>query len=171
MTGRPSRSNTCALCWCSLECFRIVILLFAQPISAIVQLRVDQVSQTDMGVYLSLGTTPLLLPEPVDQLVVTLIEQHFSHSAHGRHERSSWLFPGSYPGRHISYIQMITQLHSLGIRALPGRAAALLDLCAQLPAAVVSRLLGLSTSAVDAWSRGGVQTGYAAHVARRTPAG
>jgi hypothetical protein len=44
--------------------------------------------------------------------------------------------------------------------------AALLDLCEQLPAAVVGRLLGLSSSTVGAWSCGGVQTGYAAHVAR-----
>ncbi|MFD3458316.1 hypothetical protein ACFWVM_01260 [Nocardia fluminea] len=145
----------------------LLLLLYAQPMTKIIQLQVAHVLQADAGVYLSLGSTPMHLPDPLDELVIRLVEEHVGHSAHGRGERSPWLFPGARPGRHISYIQMATGLHDLDIHALPSRAAALLDLCAQLPADIISQLLGLSTSSADAWSHGGAQAGYATEVARR----
>jgi hypothetical protein len=56
------------------------------------------------------------------------------------------------------------------------RAAALLDLAAQRPVAVLARLLGISPGAANSWrtSAGGTWSGYAADLTRRgqpSPAG
>ncbi|WP_433678745.1 hypothetical protein [Nocardia sp. CA-119907] len=145
----------------------LLVLLYAQPMATLVEMTVDQVIRGDDGVYLRLGPLPLHLPEPLDALMVQLIEEHSGKASIARRERSMWLFPGAQPGRHISYIQMVTQLHRIGIHSMPTRAAALLDLSAQLPPTIVSRLLGLSVATAEAWSHGIGQGTYASVIARR----
>ncbi|MFF7941545.1 hypothetical protein ACFZC5_17680 [Nocardia gamkensis] len=146
----------------------LLVLLYAQPMIAIIALTMDQVARDADGVLLSLGEIPLELPPPVDELVVRLMDEPHGHSSVGRQQRSRWLFPGAHPGRHISYNRMVTELHRLGIKALPSKAAALLDLCTQLPPAVLSRLLGISVTTADVWSRDGMRAGYANALAQRS---
>ena len=61
------------------------------------------------------------------------------------------------------------RLRALGIYAQTGRRAALLDLAAQLPAAVLADLLGLHHNTAAKWMHqaGGDWTRYAAELARR----
>ena len=136
--------------------------------TAIIELTVEQVTRSADGVFLSLGEIPLQLPELLDVLVARMVDNHHGHSSVARQQRSPWLFPGAHPGRHISYIRLVTEMHRLGIHARPSRAAALLDLCTQLPPAIVSRLLGVSTTTADTWSQGGSRASYANAVARRS---
>lgn len=56
----------------------------------------------------------------------------------------------------------------IGLPAEAGRCAALLDLCTQMPPAVLQRLLGISPMAAERWSAGAVRMAYAAEVARRS---
>lgn len=145
----------------------LLVLLYAQPMATLVEMTVDQVIRSE-GIYLRLGPIPLHLPEPLDDLVVRLVEEHSGQALITRRERSTWLFPGAQPGKHISYIRMVTHLHQIGIHGRPTRAAALLDLCAQLPPIIVSRLLGLSVATAEAWSHtSGVGT-YASVIAQRS---
>ena len=146
----------------------LLVLLYAQPMTAIIELTVEQVTRSADGVFLSLGEIPLQLPEPLDVLVARMVDNHHGHASVARQQRSPWLFPGAHPGRHISYIRLVTEMHRLGIHARPSRAAALLDLCTQLPPAIVSRLLGVSTTTADTWSQGGSRASYANTVARRS---
>ena len=69
---------------------------------------------------------------------------------------------GASPGR------LGGRLPALGIYAQAGRRAALLDLAAQLPAAVLGDLLGLAPATAVKWMRqaGGDWSTYAAELAR-----
>jgi hypothetical protein len=57
----------------------------------------------------------------------------------------------------------------VGIRARASRKTALLDLAAQIPASVLSDVLGISITCAVAWSHdaGNTRLGYAADFARR----
>jgi hypothetical protein len=146
----------------------LLVVLYAQSLSAVSQLTIDQVSIGPRGVTLALSQTPLELPEPLGHLVQELLAQRRGHASVGRGQPSPWLFRGGIPGRHISPTYLAKRLRALlGIRALPGRTAALLDLSAQLPAAVLSRLLGISEDTASRWADEHPDLLYAAEVARR----
>jgi hypothetical protein len=80
-----------------------------------------------------------------------------------------WLFPSlQMPGRAVTSKQLARRLRDIGLPTEAGRCAALLDLCTQMPASVLQRLLGISPSAAERWSAGAVRTAYAAEVASRS---
>ncbi|MEU3862328.1 hypothetical protein AB0F03_34165 [Streptomyces sp. NPDC028722] len=62
--------------------------------------------------------------------------------------------------------RLTTRLRNIGLPSEAGRCAALLDLCTQMPPAVLQRLLGISPMA--AVSAGAVRMAKAAEVARRS---
>lgn len=64
---------------------------------------------------------------------------------------------------------MSRRLKALGLRPRPSRSASLMDLAAELPAFVFSRLLGFSEQTAANWlaESGGEDAPYAAHRARR----
>ncbi|MFF5265009.1 hypothetical protein ACFY4C_39335 [Actinomadura viridis] len=51
----------------------LLLLLYAQGLSAISQLTVDQITITDDSVHISFGHTPIRLPEPIDGLARTVV--------------------------------------------------------------------------------------------------
>ena len=120
---------------------------------------------------LRLGHAPILLPAPLDELVLDLVAARNGHATVGCSSASPWLLPGGRPGRPIGAHQLMVRLHRLGIRARPARAAALLQLAAELPPVVLARLLGLHPTVAAAWQRlsGGQWTSYAAEFSRRDP--
>ena len=63
--------------------------------------------------------------------------------------------PGTCPGRPITAARLGERLRSIGIYAQTGRRAALLDLAAQLPAAVLADLLGLHETTAAKWMHQG----------------
>src|SRR5438874_2543305 len=81
---------------------------------------------------------------------------------------SPWLFPGGMPGQPITPSRLGERLRALGIRAMPGRRAALIDLAAQLPAAVLADCLNLSPGTAVRWMHqaGADWNRYAADIAR-----
>ena len=77
--------------------------------------------------------------------------------------------PRAAPGRPITPARLAERLRALGIPVKAGRRAALIDLAAQLPAAVLADLLGLHPTTVvgmDGTRPGGDWTRYAAQLAR-----
>jgi hypothetical protein len=72
------------------------------------------------------------------------------------------------PGKPITASQLGERLHALGIYAMPGRRAALTDLAAKMPAAVLADLLHLSPGTSVRWvhQAGGDWSRYAAELAR-----
>jgi hypothetical protein len=91
-----------------------------------------------------------------------------SHTGTGSPIISPWLFPGGMPGQPITPSRLGERLRALGIRAMPGRRAALIDLAAQLPAAILADSLNLSLGTAARWMHqaGADWNRYAADIAR-----
>ncbi|MFF9691050.1 hypothetical protein [Streptomyces sp. NPDC014623] len=68
----------------------------------------------------------------------------------------------------LTRTRLASRLRNIGLPSEAGRCAALLDLCTQMPPAVLQRLLGISPMAAERWSAGAVRMAYAAEVARRS---
>ena len=118
---------------------------------------------------LRLGREPVVLPEPLDALVLQLTASRRGHAALGDQGTCPWLFPGGQPGRPISAYRLAERLRQLGLRPGPARSTALFGLAAELPAALPARLLGIHISVAVAWQRAsyGDWTTYAADYSRR----
>jgi uncharacterized protein YidB (DUF937 family) len=146
------------------------VLLYAQGPSTISRLTLDHVQLTDGEVLLRLGREPVVLPEPLAGLTRQLTTARHGHAAIGDRGTSSWLFPGGQPGRPISSCQLNERLRQLGLHPGQDRSTALFQLAADLPAALLARMLGIHIAVAVAWQRAssGDWTSYAADVSRRT---
>ena len=148
----------------------LMVLLYGQYPARSCRLTTAHVIHDENGVALRLNRTPLRLPPPLDRLVLQLVDIAHSHerTVMSNEPNAPWLFPSvQMPGRPVTSRQLARRLRNIGLPPEAGRCAALLDLCTQMPAAVLQRLLGISPSAAERWAAGAVRTAYAAEVARR----
>ncbi|MFK8849367.1 hypothetical protein [Streptomyces sp. Ac-502] len=147
----------------------LLVLLYAQPLTVVSQLPITSVTVEGPQTSLILGDKPLLLPEPLDKLARQLLARRRGHITIGATADSPWLFPGAFAGQHLSNYHLGTRLKRLGIYSRPGRASALMGLSTQLPAAVLTELLGISPETATAWTQSGGQWArYAAEVSGRS---
>ena len=144
------------------------VLLFGQHQSRIATMTTDQVSHHDGSVHVCFGQHQLPVPEPLGALLLTLVRHGRTHVGVGSPPTSPWLFPGGLPGRPITAARLADRLRALGIPTQPARRAALIDLAAKLPAAVLADLLNLHPTTAVRWMReaGGDWSRYAADIAR-----
>jgi hypothetical protein len=149
----------------------LLVVLYAQHITDIARLRIDDVTITGDRVEVTLGRVPIVLPEPLDRLTTTLVATRRGHAVTGDVTPSAWLFPGGQPGQPISAYQLRQRLAALGVTASDLRTAALFQLATELPAAILARTLGIHITVAVAWQRAasGDWTTYAADVSRRKP--
>jgi len=145
-----------------------LLLLYGQPLSRIAAMTTSQVTRHDDQTFLRLGRHDAPVPSPLASAVLQLISDGRSYRGVGSPQQTTWLFPGHLPGRPITPDTLGGRLRALGIFAQTGRRAALLDLAAQLPAAVLADLLGLHHNTAARWMHqaGGDWTRYAAELAR-----
>ncbi|WP_405669744.1 hypothetical protein [Streptomyces sp. NBC_01530] len=102
-----------------------------------------------------------------------LVQHRYDYSALGRSVDHPWLFPGKAGGQPISSRQLMRKLTAMGVRARPSCNTTLMELSAELPAVVLSRLLGLHISAAEKWAKESASTraAYAAELSRRKATG
>jgi hypothetical protein len=145
-----------------------LLLLFGQQQSRITAMTTDQVVCRDDGVFVNLGKCEIPTPQPLGRLLIQLTEEGKSHVGVGSPVQTRWLFPGGLPGQPITAKHLADRLRRLGIPTQPGRRSALIDLAAQLPAAVLADLLNLHPTTAAKWIRqaGGDWCRYAAEIAR-----
>jgi len=145
-----------------------LVLLYGQTMTRIAALTTAQVTRHDDGVTIQLGRHDVPVPGPLGDLLLTLIADGKPHTGIGSPPDSKWLFPGLLPGRPITPARLADRLRALGLPVQAGRRAALTDLAAQLPAAVLADLLGLHpTTAVNWMHQAGADWNrYAAELAR-----
>jgi hypothetical protein len=143
-----------------------LLLLYAQQLSRITALTVEQVIYRDDAVFLRFGHHDVAVPEPLARLLLELIDTGRRHVGVGSPTRTRWLFPGHLPGRPLTAARLGERLRTLGIQAQPGRRAALLQLTAEVPAAVLAELLHLTPGTATRWTReaGGDWSRYAAQL-------
>jgi hypothetical protein len=100
--------------------------------------------------------------------LLKLINHGKPHVGIGSPSDSRWLFPGLLPGRPITASRLADRLRALDIPTQASRRTTLIDLAAQLPAAVLADLLNLHPTTAVKWMRqaGGDWTRYAAELTR-----
>lgn len=146
-----------------------LLLCYGQQLSRIAVMTTEQLHRHDNRVSLRFGTHDITVPEPLAGLLTELIDVGRGHRGVGSPRTSPWLFPGHLPGRPITPSRLGERLRLLGVRALPGRRATLLQLAAEIPAAVLAELLHLTPGTATRWTRdaGGDWSRYAADLASR----
>lgn len=77
---------------------RILVLLYAQPVSRITQLTPKNVIQTDESLTITFGRDPVVIPEPLARLVRQLPLRRRRGSAAYLSDPQQWLFPGGRAG-------------------------------------------------------------------------
>jgi len=145
-----------------------LLLLSGQHLSRTAVMTTGQIITRDGQVLVRFGQHEVPVPDSLGQILTDLIRGGRSHTGTGSPITSPWLFPGGMPGRPITPSQLGERLRALGVRAMPGRRAALIDLAAQLPAAVLADSLNLSPGTAVRWMHqaGADWNRYAADLAR-----
>lgn len=148
-----------------------LVLLYAQPVSKIVGLRVtDITTPADGQTTLNLGTPPSPVPEPLAGLLHTYLQARPNMTT-ATNPDSIWLFPGRRAGLPLHPRTMTGLLQQAGVPARTSRIAAIRGLALQLPAPVIADALGYHpTSATRiAAEAGSPWSGYAAGDHSRRP--
>src|SRR3989442_9126889 len=138
----------------------LLLLLYAQPVSRIVRLTIDDVRRVDDQVLLRLGDPPVPVPAPFADLLLALAGNR-TNMATATNQDARWLFPGRRPGQPMQPSSLGPALRASGIPVQNGRTAAIRQLVLQAPAAVLAGMLGyhdkttarLVTEAGGTWNR------------------
>ena len=147
----------------------LLVLLYAQWPATVARLTLEHVHDDEHQVRLRLGREPIVLPEPLAELVLHLVASRHGHATLGDQGTSPWLFPGGRPDRPISAEHLGERLRQIGLRPGQDRSGALFALATELPAALLAQLLGIHISVAVTWQRAssGDWTNYAANYSRR----
>ena len=140
------------------------LLLYGQQLSRIAGMTRAQVRDHGTMLTVRFGRHDATIPEPLAGFVRDQLAAPRRHHSLGAPPDTRWLFPGHLPGRPITAARLGERLGKLGIDGQQARRAALLQLAAQVPAAVLSDLLGITTATATDWAHaaGGDWTRYAA---------
>jgi hypothetical protein len=130
----------------------VLIAVFAQPVSRIARLTVDDVTVDGENVAIRFGDTAVSMPEPVAPDVRKLPAElaELSPRVVRRHQ---WLFPGAVASRPIGELVLSRRMKRVGVDCRDTRRAALLDLGGRLPAAIVADLLGVHVTTATQWAQ------------------
>lgn len=146
-----------------------LLLCYGQQLSRIAVMTTEQVQRhrDPHSVSLRFAAHAITVPAPLAGLITQLVDAGRPHRGVGSPATSPWLFPGHLPGRPITPSRLGERLRTIGIRALPARRATLLQLAAEVPAAVLADLLNLTPGTATRWTRdaAGDWSRYAAELA------
>ncbi|MGW6454339.1 helix-turn-helix domain-containing protein [Streptomyces sp. NPDC055078] len=147
----------------------LLVLLYAQKLSDITALTVKHVLHHDDRTSLHLGSRPIVLPAPLDDLINELVAIRRSPGSGALHEESVWLFPGHRRGLPLTEGALARRLHALGISPRGSRNTALFALAAELSAAILAKTLGIHIQSAVQWQKiaAGDWNSYAADVSQR----
>ena len=145
-----------------------LVVLYAQPVTKVAKLRRRDVVEDDGATCVRLGKELMPIAEPLGQVLRDLPWRRQVGPSGKVQGASDWLFPGRQAGLHIHPEYLRLRLGKLGIECRASRNAALLQLGAQLPAAVIADKLNVHRSTADRWVKlaGGDWSRYAAERAQ-----
>ncbi|WP_316781089.1 hypothetical protein [Streptomyces sasae] len=84
----------------------LLLILYAQQISTISELTVDDVNITGETAAITFGTSPVVLPLPLATLVRKLLVNRRGKAKIGTPDDGPWLLPGGQPGRPLGDSQI-----------------------------------------------------------------
>jgi hypothetical protein len=139
----------------------LIVVLFAQQVARVSELRLSDLVESDGELLLKLGPEPVVLPPPVAELLSRYASERWNMTT--TNTGTDFLFPGGRPGEHIIAMQLRHRLGRLGITKAE-RQGSLTHLLSEVPAAVVAMATGYSsgTTATRAAQTGTDWAGYAA---------
>ena len=145
-----------------------MVLLYGQNVTRIAALTVSQVTRHEDDVHIRLGKHDIPVPPALGTILLTLITDGKPYTGTGSPATGKWLFPGLLPGQPITPARLSARLNAIGIPVRAARRAALTDLAAQVPAAVLADALGIHPTTAVHWTRdaGSDWNRYAAELAR-----
>lgn len=140
-----------------------LVVLYAQPLSRIAMLTLDDVDLDEQVVSLRLGQQNLELPEPLAS-VLREVPSHRRRRGIAEQLPTRWLFPGSRAGQHVTAATLARRLRAIGIEPRPARLAAITQLSAELPPTMLAGILGVTAGTAARWATqsGGNWTNYVA---------
>lgn len=140
----------------------LLILLYAQPITRILRLTLDDVIRDDDGMSIRLGDPPSPMPEPFAALLDRYLADRPNQTT-ATNPNSTLMFPGRRAGQPMGASAIGMHLAAAGIPTLHGRTAAIRQLLLQAPAPVVAKMLGYTSehSETLAAEGGGTWKSYA----------
>ncbi|MCL2464847.1 MAG: hypothetical protein FWF28_07235 [Micrococcales bacterium] len=125
-------------------------ILFAQPLCDVVAMTRDQITQADGKVFVAFDSTPVEMPEPLDQLIIA----HLAADSPAAYQTDSgrWLFQGRNPGRPLATESIRSKLAAHGIHHHAHRNTAMFSLAARIPAPVLADLIGVAPKTAVKWA-------------------
>jgi len=118
-----------------------LLLLYAQPVSRIVYLTVDDVTTDDGQVFVQFGRPPSPIPEPFATLLLDYVASR-TNMRTATNPGSPWLFPGRRAGQPLHPEYLAKQITRLGVPTTAARGAALRQHIQDSPAPIVADALG-----------------------------
>ncbi|MFF9851763.1 site-specific integrase [Streptomyces litmocidini] len=150
----------------------VIALLYAQPVSRIVRLSVDDVIRDGDTVLLRLGEPASPVPAPVAALLLEHIANRDNMNT-ATNPASCWLFPGRRAGQPFRPDHLSALLNEVGVPAAAARGAAIRQQLLELPGPVVADALGYHDKTTSRLIRetGGTWSRYAPGDHARSPTG
>ena len=118
----------------------VIVLLYAQRVSRIVRLTIDDVIRDGDQVLLRLGEPPSPVPAPFAQLLLIWIDERDNMNT-ATNPDSRWLFPGRRAGQPMHPESLAGLINKLGVPTRTGRTAAIRQHVLEMPAPVVADAL------------------------------
>ena len=138
-----------------------LLLLYAQRLVRIAALKTTAIVLTPQEMRISLGGEPVPVPEPFAGILRQHLHDRPNLRTTGGGAGTLWLFPSTYPGKHLEAQHVMKRLRALGVNLLGARNSAIQNLVAEVPPPLVAELLGYSYQvahrhaevAAQPWSR------------------
>ncbi|WP_331746269.1 hypothetical protein OG936_39720 (plasmid) [Streptomyces sp. NBC_00846] len=149
-----------------------IVLLYAQPLSRVVRLTVDDVIHDGDQVLLRLGEPSSPVPGPVADLLLSWLPNRDNMNT-ATNRDSRWLFPGRRAGQPMHPDALSALINDLGIPTIASRVSAIRQHVLEMPAPVVADALGYHqvTTAKLAAQAGGTWSRHASGDHTRSPDG
>lgn len=128
----------------------LLVALFGQPLTHLVQLTKEHITTRHETVTMRLGTEPVVLPPNLGRLVLKLSQQQPKWATSGSPD---WLFPSIHAGRSLSPSSLGEALRKHGFTTSRMRPAAMNHLAAHIPVGPFVELTGASPQAAQRWSQ------------------
>jgi hypothetical protein len=148
----------------------LLVLLYAQPLTRVRILTLDDIQDEDQLVYIGLGEPPSPVPQPFADLLL-LLTQERDHLNTAANAASRWLFPGFSPGQPIAYMSMRRKLSTAGIAPSQTRLSSLRQLVLEVPTPVVATALGFHRTTTHRQTRNAAGIWYRYAATRQTQQG
>lgn len=149
----------------------ILLLLYAQPVSRISRLRLDDIVDNGTTMTIAFGRHPASVPDPIAAIIRGYVS-HRSNMATAANATSPWLFPGYRPGQPLTHDYLMQQLRGAGLPLRSAKNSALRHLVLAMPPAIAAQTLGYSTTVAEQHAKqsGAIWSAYpTAHQARTPP--